>query len=304
MDVLGLGQEHIVQLDVDNNYRTDVEAMRETTFRLMEEGIPILGMVSVVGTTEEGSVDAVHEVVKLRQECEKKYGSSFYIHVDAAYGGYVRSMFLDEDSQFMDYDALVDSYRANEIIPEGVVWPKHDVYDAFKAMSEVDSITVDPHKVGYIQYSAGAITMKDSRIVDLISYHAAYVFEESGEQDELDKPVMLGSSIMEGSKAGSTAAAVWAAHRLVPLNISGYGHVIGRGIVTADWFASKLANAEPFVVHGRSFEVRPLMHPDFHMVNFTFKELGNDSLADHNSLNQRIYELCSYASGRATVKTS
>ncbi len=65
-------------------------------------------------------------------------------------------------------------------------------------MSEVDSITVDPHKVGYIQYSAGAITMKDSRIVDLISYHAAYVFEESGEQDELDKPVMLGSSIMEG----------------------------------------------------------------------------------------------------------
>ncbi len=124
MDVLGLGQEHIVQLDVDNNYRTDVEAMRETTFRLMEEGIPILGMVSVVGTTEEGSVDAVHEVVKLRQECEKKYGSSFYIHVDAAYGGYVRSMFLDEDSQFMDYDALVDSYRANEIIPEGVVWPQ------------------------------------------------------------------------------------------------------------------------------------------------------------------------------------
>ena len=302
MDVLGLGQEHIVQLDVDNNYRTDVEAMRETTFRLMEEGIPILGMVSVVGTTEEGSVDAVHEVVKLRQECEEKYGSSFYIHVDAAYGGYVRSMFLDEDNQFMDYDALVDSYRANEILPEGVVWPKRDVYDAFKAMSEVDSITVDPHKVGYIQYSAGAITMKDSRIVDLISYHAAYVFEESGEQDELDKPVMLGSSIMEGSKAGSTAAAVWAAHRLVPLNISGYGHVIGRGIVTADWFASKLANAEPFVVHGRSFEVRPLMHPDFHMVNFTFKELGNDSLADHNSLNQRIYELCSYASGRAYSK--
>ncbi len=41
------------------------------TFKLMEEGTPILGMVSVVGTTEEGSIDPVHEVMKLRQECEE-----------------------------------------------------------------------------------------------------------------------------------------------------------------------------------------------------------------------------------------
>ncbi|WEM44697.1 pyridoxal-dependent decarboxylase (plasmid) [Photobacterium sp. DA100] len=302
MDVLGIGQEHIIPLDVDANYRTDVEKMREITFKLMEEGTPILGMVSVVGTTEEGSVDAVHEVMKLRKECEEKYGASFYVHIDAAYGGYVRAMFLDEDNNFMDYDALVARYREENIIPEGVTWPKRDVYDAFEAMAEADSITVDPHKVGYIQYAAGAVAMKDKRIVDLISYHAAYVFEESDDDQNGEQNVVLGSSIMEGSKAGATAAAVWAAHRLVPLNISGYGHVIGRGIVTADWFANKLATAEPLVVQGRRFEVRPLMHPDFHMVNFTFKEIGNDSLADHNRLNQRIYELCSYASGRTYTK--
>ncbi|MBY0446334.1 MAG: hypothetical protein K2Q15_14120 [Burkholderiales bacterium] len=48
----------------------------------------------------------------------------------------------------------------------------------------------------------------------------------------------------------------------------------------------------------RRFELRPLMHPDFHMVNFTFKEIGNPSLEDHNRLNQRMYEVCSYSSGR------
>lgn len=302
MDVLGIGQENIIPLDVDDNYRTDVEKMRAVTFKLMDEGIPILGMVSVVGTTEEGSVDSVHEVIKLRQECEEKYGASFYIHVDAAYGGYVSSMFLDEENQFMEYDALVSRYRADGIIPEGVIWPKRDVYEAFKAMKDVDSITVDPHKVGYIQYSAGAIAMKDKRIVDLISYHAAYVFEESDDSNTEDKQVVLGSSIMEGSKAGATAAAVWAAHRLVPLNITGYGHVIGRGIVTADRFANKLEHADVFTVGERKFEVRTLMHPDFHMVNFTFKEVGNTSLVDHNNLNQRIYELCSYASGRTYTK--
>lgn len=107
MDVLGIGQEHIVPLPVDENYRTDVAKMREITFRLIEEGHPILAMVSVVGTTEEGSIDHVDEVIKLRAECEQKYGASFYVHVDAAYGGYVRAMFLDENNQFMDYDALV-----------------------------------------------------------------------------------------------------------------------------------------------------------------------------------------------------
>ncbi|MEN9659961.1 MAG: hypothetical protein RL571_3426 [Pseudomonadota bacterium] len=297
MDVMGIGQEHIVPLPVDENYRTDVETMRAITFKLIEEGTPILGMVAVVGTTEEGSIDHVDEVIKLRRECEEKYGVSFYVHVDAAYGGYVRSMFLDENSKFMEYDALVARYRAKDIIPEGVTWPKRAVYEGFKAMSEADSITVDPHKAGFIQYAAGAVCMKDKRIVDLISYHAAYVFEEADDAGE-EQNVVLGSSIMEGSKAGATAAAVWAAHRLVPLNISGYGMVIGRGIVTADWFAQKLAMAKPIVVGHRRFELRPLMHPDFHMVNFTFKEIGNPSLEDHNRLNQRMYEVCSYSSGR------
>ncbi|GGY11567.1 pyridoxal phosphate-dependent decarboxylase family protein [Paludibacterium paludis] len=298
MDVLGIGQENIVPLPVDEHYRTDVAKMREITFRLIEEGTPILGMVSVVGSTEEGSIDHVDEVIRLREECEERYGASFYIHVDAAYGGYVRAMFLDEENRFMEYDELVKRYRAEDIIPAGVAWPKREVYEGFKAMAEVDSITVDPHKVGYVQYAAGAVCMKDKRIVDLISYHAAYVFEECGDDAAEDKKVVLGASIMEGSKAGATAAAVWAAHRLVPLNIAGYGMVIARGIVTADWFHAKLASAEPFVVGHRKFDVRPVMHPDFHMVDFTFKEIGNDCLEDHNRLNKRMYEICSYASGR------
>ena len=36
--------------------------------------------------------------------------------------------------------------------------------------------------------------------------------------------------MLEGSKAGATAASVWAAHRTLPLNITGYGKLIGAGI--------------------------------------------------------------------------
>ncbi|PJE77662.1 L-2,4-diaminobutyrate decarboxylase [invertebrate metagenome] len=302
MDILGLGQEHIIPLDVNDNYRTDVKKMRDITFKLMKEGTPILAVVSVVGTTEEGSIDAVDEVIQMRKECEEKFGASFYVHADAAYGGYARSMFLNEENQFMPYNDLIERYHKDDIIPEYVVWPKREVYDAFAAMPEADSITVDPHKVGFIQYAAGAVAMKDKRIIDLISYHAAYVFEEIDNDHNDNEQAVLGASIMEGSKAGATAAAVWAAHRLVPLNITGYGPVIGRGIVTADWFAKKLTTSKPFVVGNRRFEVRPLMHPDFHMVDFTFKEIGNDSLEAHNKLNKKIYEICSYTSGRTYNK--
>ncbi|NYS36003.1 tyrosine decarboxylase, partial [Streptococcus danieliae] len=136
------------------------------------------------------------------------------------------AMFRDENNQFLEYDELIERYHHEGVFPSDVVWPKPDVYQSFRALNQADSITVDPHKVGFIPYAAGAICMKDKRIVDLISYHAAYVFEEvkeSSRKTDKQQNVLLGSSIMEGSKAGATAAAVWAAHRLVPLNLLGYG---------------------------------------------------------------------------------
>lgn len=301
MDIFGLGQQNIVQLPVDASYRTDVQKMRETVFSLIEQEEPILAVVAVVGTTETGAIDDVKAVIDLRRECEEQFGVSFYVHVDAAYAGYACAMFRDENNQFIEYDALIQRYHQEGIFPKDVTWPKADVYESFKALNQADSITVDPHKVGFIPYAAGAICMKDKRIVDLISYHAAYVFEEVQEKhrkSDKQQNVVLGSSIMEGSKAGATAAAVWAAHRLVPLNLLGYGKVLAAGITTANWMIEKINQCEPFNIDGRKFTIFAMPDPDFHMINFMFRELGNPSLEKQNRLNKRLYELCSYAAGR------
>ncbi|EKT57545.1 pyridoxal phosphate-dependent decarboxylase family protein [Providencia sneebia] len=302
MDILGLGQQNIVQLPVDAGYRTDPTEMKKIVFSLIEQGKPILAVVAVVGTTETGAIDNVADLIALRKECETRFGVSFYIHIDAAYAGYACAMLRDENNQLIDYDTLIQRYHQEGIFPPEIIWPKPDVYQSFKSLSEADSITVDPHKVGFIPYAAGAICMKDKRIVDLISYHAAYVFEEVAEKGQTAKKtqnVLLGSSIMEGSKAGATAAAVWAAHRLVPLNILGYGKLIAAGITTANWMIESINVSEPFEIEGRKFEIYAMPAPDFHMVNFMFKEVGNISLEKQNQLNKRIYELCSYAAGRS-----
>jgi len=73
---------------------------------------------------------------------------------------------------------------------------------------------------------------------------------------EENDPVLLGSYILEGSKAGAAAAAVWAAHRTVPLNVTGYGRVIGRGIEGAHHFYESLKKTEPMEVG--MFDRRPL----------------------------------------------
>ena len=291
VDVLGMGQENMISIQVKDNYRMDIKHLKETIDQLISEKTPILGVVAVTGTTEEGAVDEVHEIVKLRKEYEKD-DISFYIHVDAAYGGYTRTIFLDENDQFMSFDDLKQTLHDQGILHKEIDWPRRDVYNAYKAMPEADSITIDPHKMGYVPYAAGAVVMKDKRVLDLISYFAAYVFEETEEN-----PMLLGSYIMEGSKAGAAAAAVWVAHRVVPLNITGYGRLIGKSIEGANRFYNSLLSAEDFEVNGKRFKVAPLTKPDFNIVVFAFNEVANMSLESMDELNQKIYEQCSYKSG-------
>jgi tyrosine decarboxylase len=292
-DVLGIGQENMVYVQVKDNYRMDIDVLRETIDKFISEKTPILGVVTVAGTTEEGAVDEVHEIVKLRDEYEKA-GISFYIHVDAAYGGYMRSVFLDEADRFMDFDDLKERLHDGGILHKEIDWPPRDVYDAYKSMAEVDSITLDPHKMGYVPYAAGGVALKDKRAIYLISYFAAYVFEKTE-----DNPMLLGSYIMEGSKAGASAAAVWAAHRVVPLNIIGYGRIIGRSVEGAARFYNSLlsTSAKEIEAAGKKFMVAPLTRPDFNIVDFAFNEVGNTSIEAMDKLNQKIYEQCSYNSG-------
>jgi glutamate/tyrosine decarboxylase-like PLP-dependent enzyme len=84
VDVLGIGQDNLVYIPVQDNYRMDIRHLQTTIDRLIMDRTPILAVVAVVGTTEEGAVDAVHEIVQLR-EAYARQGVAFYLHLDAAY---------------------------------------------------------------------------------------------------------------------------------------------------------------------------------------------------------------------------
>lgn len=293
VDILGLGQESLVPIRVGSDFRMDISHLSEVVRDLTERGEPILAVVAVAGTTEVGAVDEIHRMVELREELTAQRGVGFLIHVDAAYGGYARALFLDCDGEFQEQTSLGSNLVDSGALSPGVAWPTGEVYQAYKAMEQTDSITVDPHKLGYVPYSAGGIVMKDKRILDLISYYASYVFER-GEVE----PSRLGSFIMEGSKPGASAAAVWMAHKVVPLNSGGYGKVLGNSIEGAQKLYQAFLNHGRLVtVSGRSFQIVPLARPDLNVVTFALNELGNSSLERANELNRFIYDECSYRSG-------
>ena len=291
LDISGVGLDQMIQIPVKSNFRMDIDKLEETIKDLVSKKIPILGVVAVVGTTEEGQVDEVDRIVKFRKELEKQ-GVYFYLHVDAAYGGYGRAIFKDENDNFVDYDQLADMLKEHHVFNYPVKISKH-VYNGFKAIEDADSVTIDPHKMGYVPYAAGGIAIKHVAMRNAISYFAPYVFEKK----TASTPDMLGSYIIGGSKSGATAAAVWAAHRTLPLNITGYGRLIGASIEAAQRFRNFLKKLK-FNVKGKEVDVYPLDNPDFNMVDWILKINGETSLQKTNELNEKMFDLSSFYDSR------
>ena len=292
-DLLGVGVENVVKIPVTDRFRMDLGALKETIDGLVGKQVPILGVVGVVGTTEEGAIDQVDGLVRLRDEYARR-GIHFYLHVDAAYGGYGRAMFLDPKGRFLPREELAQQLRHEGFDHWGTEAPSPEVWASYAAMPEVDSVTIDPHKMGYIPYAAGGIVLRDRRILSLVSYSAAYVFDE---QNPLS--MNLGSVILEGSKSGAAAASVWAAHRLVPLNLSGYGQIVARSVEGAAHFVKTLESMRAFSVAGQRILCEPLLaRPDYNIVCMAFNVKGNTRLREMNRLNQGLYHASSYESGR------
>ena len=101
-DLLGLGNVSFIQMD--ENLRLNPENLRECVETCLRNGGIPLAVVAIVGTTEEGAVDPVHKILKLREEFEScsEESASFWIHVDAAWGGFIRSLFNVSDREAVE----------------------------------------------------------------------------------------------------------------------------------------------------------------------------------------------------------
>lgn len=144
-------------------------------------------VVVTAGTTGLGAVDPIHELASICRE------HGVRMHVDAAYGGFFHLV----------RDRLDASARA-----------------AFEAITQADSIVVDPHKHGLQPYGCGCIMFKDPGVGRLYRHDSPYTYFTSEE-------LHLGEISLECSRAGAAAVALWATLRAFPLTADG---VFARGL--------------------------------------------------------------------------
>ena len=209
---------------VNRDARMDLEHVETTLFEMLRRRVPVLCTVAVIGSTEESAVDPLARLLTLRDQFRMR-GLNFAIHADAAWGGYFRAMLRDEGAAGDDLSG-VPIFAMSEY-----------VQTQYRVLGQADSISVDPHKAGYVPYPAGALCYRNAAMRDAVSLQSPVVFHSQTEPT-------VGIYGVEGSKPGSAAAAVWLAHRVIRPDRSGYGRILGQCMWTSKRLFCRLHTLE------------------------------------------------------------
>ncbi len=146
-------------------------------------------VVGVAGSTEYGRVDPIPELAAVASE----YGA--LMHVDAAWGGFVLP-FADHEWSFAD--------------------------------ASLDTMTIDPHKVGQAAIPAGGLLARDPALFDALAVDTPYL--ESTSQ-----------ATLTGTRSGAGVASAHAA--MTELWPDGYREEYERQQANAEWLADALDDA-------------------------------------------------------------
>lgn len=350
-NVLGLGHSSIESIRTDEMFRIDIAHLEQVIRRVVSEGKVPLAVIATAGTTEEGAVDPIHEIVSLRSKLHQE-DISFWLHIDAAWGGYIRSLFSlepedeiealanmisksigipppasfgekentsalewqDRFSSFvLDHTSKNNPDSYNQIAFElnkikhsletreymiylkrmerignkissiakhesqkkefkltrqartdwiarfvsdqifvdrsiTINWPELSVASAFLAFDRADSITIDPHKMGYAPYPAGCIAFRNDRVRSFILESAPYITSRKqsalihvpprhvSSDHEGERRYVLESFspyILEGSRAGAVSAGLWAALKCTPYTPRSHGRIVRSSLLAA-----------------------------------------------------------------------
>jgi tyrosine decarboxylase/aspartate 1-decarboxylase len=166
----------LIKVKLNRRFQMDVKAAEKA---ITSKTVAIVG---VAGSTGLGVVDPIRELSEIAS------AHNIYLHVDAAFGGFVLPFLKELGYKPLNFD--------------------------FK-LPGVCSITIDPHKMGLAPIPAGGILFKDAKMSEAVSRKVPYL--SGGEMKQ---------STLLGTRSGASAVAVWAL--LMHLGRAGYAAVAER----------------------------------------------------------------------------
>ncbi len=151
-----------------------------------------VAIVGTAGTSELGVVDPIEKLSRIAVR------HKVWLHVDAALGGLVIPFLADSKPAF-DF-----------------------------ALEAVESVTVDPHKMGMATIPAGGIIFRRGEAMDLLKTQTPYLTDQY-------------QYTFVGTRSGAAAASAWVVFRL--LGMEGYKKIVGKCMRTTRLFAEGLTDA-------------------------------------------------------------
>lgn len=303
LDILGLGRQALLSVPVDENFRMRPDRLEAVLDEVDRQGRHVLAVVAVIGSTEEGSVDPVDRIVAIRAAREQAGKPSFWLHGDGAYGGYLRTVTIPTRTGLGAPTAQVKVAEVVCDVP--LTLPEHGECAALEKMPHCDSVTIDPHKLGYIPYPAGAICFRTNLIKPHMRQAAPYLEEAPSDPEQERTSETIGLYVLEGSKPGASAAAVWLSHTLIPLDSTGHGRLMRENIRNAAELHALLEHYPSLDPASTGVRAVCLCPPGSNIVCYAFRPTREGaSLADINRLNKAIFERFSLNAGQRVYEQS
>ena len=192
--ILGLHENQIFWIQLDRQGRMSSNDLdRQIQNSIRQKFLPAF-VVSVLGTTEFGTCDPILEISNICKNWQKK-GNNIWHHVDAAYGGFFASL------KNISQPSLLSARTCQSL----------------RALSRVDSVTIDPHKLGYIPYASGAFLCR-SRALYRMNHAETPYLPKIGKSEEL--------WTVEGSRSASGALSIGLMSRTLGFAPDGFGKIL------------------------------------------------------------------------------
>lgn len=248
-NLFGLGEEAFWSVGLDGNGRLCPAALMARIEEARRNDRPILMVVTVAGTTETGAIDPIDRVAECLHRLRTQRGIDLWHHVDAAYGGFFCALSPDEP-------LLAPARRA-----------------ALAAIRSAETVTIDPHKLGYTPYACGALLARDAACDAVSSFVAPYI-----ERDELGEAPW--TRTIEGSRPATGAAATWLTGQTLGFGPDGLGGVLRAALESARALRAALVHEIP--------GLRPLDPSDSNILCFTVASQGQ-ALSEANARTAQVH---------------
>lgn len=249
--IFGIKRENLWYMELDKDGRASTESLKKLFVKATEQNKTVIGVVAVAGTTELGTVDPIHKIHLLISEFNKNQILPIWFHVDAAYGGLLRTLIKSKDQSILSTD----------------------VVEALAGIQHCDSITLDPHKLGYVPYSAGVFMAKDKEHYFVKSFTGSYIVSNEN---------TLGNYTLEGSRSAAGAVATWLSFKSLS-GISGYEKIFSRTLLVKNTLKNRLLKIE------KNLNVLFSNGLDTNILGFAITQKEIQKLSELNNLTFKVY---------------